>query len=132
MKNQSMRFDVPDGDLSEKRFEFNGFECLALRHPAMGHWCGYIALPVDHPLYGAHYYECSDIEVHGGLSYSEDHAPRHPFDAKWWLGFDTAHCNDYMPGSRSLAGGWKYLSRHRIYRRSAQEARRTVSCYLQE
>lgn len=54
---------------------------------------GYIGLPKDHPWYGKHYDDI-DVDVHGGLTYSEDHKPKHEPDGLWWIGFDTGHYQD--------------------------------------
>lgn len=35
-----------------------GLECLILRHPSMGHLCGYVGLTSAHPAYGRGYGEC--------------------------------------------------------------------------
>jgi hypothetical protein len=88
------------------RFEWKhkGFPCLAVRHPRMGQWCGYVAVPPGHPYYEKPCDECADIDVHGGLTYA-DHCNRHichvpapgePDDV-WWLGFDCAHAGDVIP-----------------------------------
>lgn len=89
------------------RFEFEhaGMSCLMVRNMSYV-WCGYVAVPPGHPAYEKHYDEV-DVEVHGGLTYS-DHCqkdgpichlpnPGDP-DNVWWLGFDTCHWNDYSPG----------------------------------
>ena len=38
------------------------------------------------------------IDVHGGITYAEDHAPARCSDGHWWFGFDAAHCDDMSPG----------------------------------
>jgi hypothetical protein len=77
-----------------------GLPCVAKRHPDFGHWCGYVGVPSQHPLHGAHY-NGIDFEVHGGLTYSGLSQPGHPAEAvahadapehTWWLGF---HCHWY-------------------------------------
>lgn len=49
----------------------------------MGHRCGYVIIPKDHPYYNK---ECGeiDIDVHGGLTYSNETT----------FGFDCAHFGD--------------------------------------
>lgn len=92
-----------------------GLPCIIHRGRS-GAWCGYVAVPPDHPLHGVSYSEGPDsyIDVHGGLTYS---APcgEHPDDEHdgfgvchmpeegqpadvWWFGFDTAHFMDLQPG----------------------------------
>ena len=95
--------------------EETGLDCLAVRHPKRGHWCGYVGVAEGHPWFGKHYNEVrlADVEewpsVHGGLTFSdlcregdESEAICHvPFagrpDKVWWLGFDCAHCDDIQP-----------------------------------
>ena len=95
-----------------------GYPCLAQRGP-VGAWCGYVAVPVDHPTAGLDYYSSpfelkdfetltvarvnaqravNDIEVHGGLTYAGNDRI-HAMAAKgaWWFGFDCAHSRDYCP-----------------------------------
>lgn len=78
-----------------------GLRCSAIRHPSLGHWCGYVAVPAGHPLHGKDYdaahRECDTIDVHGGLTYARDHVPFAPSDGAWWFGFDCAHVGDIVP-----------------------------------
>lgn len=57
-------------------------------------FCGYVLIPEKHPLYRKHYIELErkdiDINVHGGLTYSDDHLL---VTREWCLGFD---CNHFM------------------------------------
>ena len=43
-------------DRIEWRDPKTGMPCLMLRHPRHGHWCGYAALPADHPWVGQNMY----------------------------------------------------------------------------
>lgn len=52
-----------------------------------GEFNGYVSLPVGHPWYGKHF-TCLDVDVHYGLSFSEEEHGR------WVIGFDTAHASD--------------------------------------
>lgn len=75
--------------------------CVIQRVPHSGHLCGYVGVPVWSPWHGK---EPSEAEVHGGITYSEDHLPRIELDlnfhVSWWIGFDCAHSGDYMPLSK--------------------------------
>lgn len=93
-----------------------GFPCLAVRHSDRGHWCGYVAVPGEHPLFGKNY-EAPDVEVHGGcLTYARAcdaskseaegicHVPGPgESDHVWWFGFDCAHAWDYSPYEMKLS-----------------------------
>lgn len=86
-----------------------GLPCLANRHKSNGHWCGYVGIPLLHPLYGLGYDE-PDVHVHGGLTFAgrcidgpEDEVVCHVVepgedDNVWWFGFDCAHGGDVLPG----------------------------------
>jgi len=58
-----------------------------------GYANGYIGLPKEHPWFNKHY-DNIDVDIHGGLTYSNDHPPKGEPDGLWWTGFDTAHCYD--------------------------------------
>jgi hypothetical protein len=87
-----------------KDFTHEGYACFLLRNN-VGVWCGYVGVPSSHPLYGVTHNDV-DVEVHGGLTYSNkcdghvchDPEPDMPDDV-WWFGFDTAHYRDYIPGN---------------------------------
>lgn len=89
--------------------EETGFPCLAVR-TGYGTWCGYVGVAEGHPWFQRHYRELEDVEVHGGLTFSDFCAPGardgggvcHIPDAGepehiWWLGFDCAHAFDVIP-----------------------------------
>lgn len=105
----------PDAD----QFEYLGYPCLALRHPTLGHWCGYVGVPEGHPLYALDYNAAGGIveyhfDVHGGVTYS---GPRGEM-THWFFGFDCGHALDYAPGlgaiGRSL--GFRHPEKWEIYR----------------
>jgi len=79
-----------------KKFQSNGFECIAQMSES-NIPCGYIGLPKGHKLYGKDYdraHKIKNINVHGGLTYAEDHVPGCKPDGLWWLGFDMGHAGD--------------------------------------
>lgn len=67
---------------------------LLIMRAGMGHLCGYVGLPADHPLYGRDY-ESIDVDVHGGLTFSGHR--KCADETVWWLGFDCAHYGDMVP-----------------------------------
>lgn len=87
-------------------FVHAGFACLALRHPEHGNWCGYVAVPREHPAYGVKPLKKDlDLDVHRGLNYGAKcsglicHVPQPGMpDDVWWLGFDCGHSFDLCPG----------------------------------
>jgi hypothetical protein len=46
---------------------------------------GYVSIPEGHKFYGKNYDELYELDVNGGLTYSE------PEESGWVVGFDTAH-----------------------------------------
>jgi len=83
-------------------WEHNGLPCITHRG-GNGAWCGYVGVPPTHPLHGKRYGEV-DLEVHGGLTYSDAchghicHTPKPgEGDDVWWFGFDCAHAFDLCP-----------------------------------
>lgn len=95
--------------------EQTGLDCLAVRHPSYGHWCGYVGVPEGHPAYGKKYDSVDgSVDVHGGLTFSDfcqEDEPEHgichvPFPGRpekvWWLGFDACHIWDLQPAKESL------------------------------
>lgn len=54
---------------------------------------GYIGVSPEHPWFGKDY-DNVDANVHGGLTYARNRAPKQEPDGYWWIGFDTAHLND--------------------------------------
>jgi hypothetical protein len=91
----------------------SNLDCLMVRHPSLGHWCGYVGVTEGHPAFEKGYDDV-DVRVHGGLTFanacqeSEDPAtgvchvaqPGRP-DHVFWLGFDCAHGGDVSPGMQS-------------------------------
>lgn len=74
-----------------------------------GCYCGYVALPSLHPLYGAKLEDerIYELDVHGGVTYSDilnlaADDESHALDTAWCIGFDTAHMSDYQPLATSL------------------------------
>lgn len=64
------------------------------------HPTAYIKIPKDHKLYGLserELYKEIDINVHGGITYAEEglYLNKQQIEG-WFLGWDYAHCGDYM------------------------------------
>lgn len=89
--------------------DFTGYDCLIKRNHS-GVFCGYVAIPISHPMYGK-FYDDVEVAVHGGLTYSDEcdgypdtgicHVSKDD-DKAWWLGFDCAHAGDLMPATIEL------------------------------
>jgi hypothetical protein len=93
--------------------EATGYACLFVRNE-QGALCGYVGVPKGHPWHGQDYDHIS-ADAHGGLTFSAGcchsddpaegvcHIPGEGEpDNVWWVGFDCAHCFDFIPGRMSL------------------------------
>jgi hypothetical protein len=81
-------------------------------HNGNGYRCGYVRIPVEHPLHGEKGINLDDLEAHGGISFA---AADYPCDDEqdgggWWIGFDCAHPYDApdisLFGSDDDIPGW--------------------------
>lgn len=71
--------------------------CRLLRHPDLGHLCGYVGVPPAHPCSGKGYDDV-EVEVHGGLTFAREGGGRPELPEDFWrFGFDCAHYGDYSP-----------------------------------
>lgn len=100
-------WDAGPWDDEPDRVDFTtnvGLPGLILRN-RLGSLCGYVAVDAAHPLYETDYHK-PDLDVHGGLTYSDKcqedgpvchtPAPGEPDDV-WWFGFDCGHGMDISP-----------------------------------
>ena len=97
---------IPKGPWSKEddREEFihAGYPCVLQRAP-LGHWCGYVGIPKDHPDYDKDYDDMDGINIHWGLTYAERcngiicHKTDDSEDDRYWFGFDCAHAGDVIP-----------------------------------
>jgi hypothetical protein len=86
------------------KFKYKNFECAIVRtckpdgpdHIFGGHLCGYVCLPDTHVYFKKNYSDI-DIDVHGGLTFSEMAGV-----GKYWIGFDCSHSGDYTPSTEKL------------------------------
>ena len=99
-----------------------GMPCLMVRNSA-GAWCGYVAVTEGHPYFKVDYNDFEDyLYVHGGVTFTGEcrpnaseergicHVPgEDESDDVWWIGFDTAHHMDFVPGfNKHLVSGDVY------------------------
>lgn len=66
-------------------FRHEGFACT-VRHYIS--YMGYVDVPEGHPWHGLGYEDLADVDVHGGLSYSDTEG------TLWRVGFDCGHADD--------------------------------------
>jgi hypothetical protein len=73
--------------------EETGYKCTALRNKYNGTWCGYVYIPKGHPSFAITSIFKHDVDVHGGISYSNSSI----INEEWCLGFDCNHLWDSSP-----------------------------------
>lgn len=126
-----------------------GLPCIIRRDPQGGHLCGFVGLPIGHPLFGfrADTIPATVIWVHGGINYAEPcdqskpheisichvagHHPRETFtqrptdlpiteaDDAWWFGFSCDQVTDEIPGNQEHAAQAQRLGLKQTYRDEA-------------
>ena len=77
-----------------RKWQYKGYD-LSIYRAASGNYCGYVAIPKAHLLYGVDYDDpaMSGFPVHGGVTFTD-----YDDDGYWLVGFDCAHGGDYIPG----------------------------------
>jgi hypothetical protein len=85
--------------------EDTGLTCIILRHPELGHLCGYVVVPESNLLYGKDWMdgEVCGLDAHGGITFSKErYLLRDPTTKKHLIGFDCAHAGDLSPGNVAM------------------------------
>lgn len=88
--------DIIQKEPNYETFEYKGFKVVIKRMMYMGGQLnGYVRIPQGHEFYGKGYDHdgLMNIECHGGLTFSGDLEN----DGDFYIGFDTAHYQDYVP-----------------------------------
>jgi len=102
-----------DDEVSGKQWfdETTGLPCLIRRTP-LGHLCGYVGLPSNHPWHGKPYSRIRlDVNVHGNLTYAGKTPDDFALPGYWWIGFDCSHSFDLVPGMRiNYAGEYRTIA----------------------
>ena len=92
--------DEPD-ELAWREF-ITGYQCY-IRRSSYGTFCGYVRVPYTNKLYRKSYTSVTypGLDVHGGITFS---GTLQSYGKKgWWVGYDTAHWDDYSPGMAAWA-----------------------------
>lgn len=94
--------------------EATGLDCLIVRAPVSGAWCGYVGVPPGHPLYDNADAAEEHLWPHGGITFQDFCEPGEPaygichvasagaVEKPYWVGFDCAHAEDYPPAMEAL------------------------------
>jgi hypothetical protein len=92
--------DIIQHEPNYETFEYRGFKVVIKRMMYMGGQLnGYVRIPKAHKFYQKGYDDIP-IECHGGLTFAGDLEN----DGDWYVGFDTAHYQDYMPFLQMVLG----------------------------
>lgn len=139
------KFTLPEGFENEpdivKGYHM-GVAYRVIRHPKMGHLCGYAKLPIGHPwlkkalalkweekwfsrkYHRAHkgydYAPISNVRVHGGITFFGKLSRGRGY----WIGFDCAHCDDLVPGLRI---DWTVYRDVEYVRRNCKELAKAIA-----
>ena len=103
MKLEELKVLVPNVEYKQMEYQENRKIEILFTGEYMGyrfyilnlgtHPTAYIEIPEGHDLFGKHYDDIN-IDVHGGLTYAEDHL-RGVKENSWFIGWDYAHAGDY-------------------------------------
>jgi hypothetical protein len=77
-------------------FNYKGYTCYIIRNiKATGCLCGYVQLPINHPLVAKAKRSYMDldkyIKVHGGITYGQQAIAKETGEENYYIGFDTGH-----------------------------------------
>lgn len=81
-------------------FTIGDFSCVIMRIRDMGHLCGYIFLPEEHPAFPARSVLENELKCHGGITYNR------AAKGGQWFGFNCAHAGDLVPAYFNGTGRW--------------------------
>lgn len=106
------------GDRHCEHGKLSDYRYVIARGP-IGCLNGYIQLPDGHPwLSAGEYCDDANVDVHGGITYGPDSGR--------WIGFDTAHLGDMIPGFQDGAEWTREMVlseiRHLISQASSSES----------
>jgi hypothetical protein len=101
----------------EEHFDHLGVKCRIVRvmkqemNGSMfgGHFCGYIMVPEGHPWIKKDSPFSIDADVHWGITYGE-----YDEHGKYWIGFDCAHLDDYIPSMEAMKKPGGFLDKHTV------------------
>jgi hypothetical protein len=108
--------------------DFDTFYACVARRNVLGAWCGYVGLPLHHPLYRTPADDRSFefIDCHGGISYAgfleEDSKQFSPPVRLWWVGFSAMEESDMLPEILDRAPSDAEKSRPKVKRRKKGES----------
>lgn len=86
--------DIIQKEPNYETFEYKGFKCVIKRMMYLGGQLnGYVRIPEGHKYYSKGYDDIP-VECHGGLTFAGELIDG---DTDYYIGFDTAHYQDYMP-----------------------------------
>lgn len=84
--------DITKNDIIKfKEGKFEGYKYYICGNPINGIPLAYVVLPKNHKLYNKDYMEISDINCHGGLTFSGNRFK------EFVIGWDYGHAGDFSP-----------------------------------
>lgn len=99
MKDLDVILEKVKKEGNKKVFQYKDYNCIIRRIMDAGHLCGYVEIPEGHKFFERSYYDIENLEVHGGLTFSDwGFGEDKDFSSeKWYLGFDLHHAYDLAP-----------------------------------
>lgn len=93
-----------EADCEAWRDSKTGYQCCISRGWS-GALCGYVRVPMGHPAYrkkASH--AVNRLQAHGGITFTGRPYSLTYRRTGWWVGFDCAHGDDYLPRRPELTG----------------------------
>lgn len=81
----------PPEEYVSRQWKAHGLDCAVVRGEIS--YCGYVRVPSEHPDADKFYDDVSDVEVHGGLTFTRKAESK--IGGGRWFGFDTGHYTDW-------------------------------------
>jgi len=90
--------------------------------------CGYVGIPLDHPLAGKHYDDI-DLPCHGGMTFSGEGTGEYLPKGFYWYGWDYGHAGNFM----NLPGGIgdRLGGRRWTVEEVVEDSREAISAFIQ-
>jgi hypothetical protein len=79
----------------EREWTAYGFKCVVVQAREAQHRCGYVRIPPSHVDYNKEH-DNIDVNIHGGLTFSQLEDCIEEDGKGYWIGFDCAHFQDAM------------------------------------
>jgi hypothetical protein len=80
----------------EREWTAYGLKCVVVQAREARHRCGYVRIPPSHVDYNKEHDNIVDVNIHGGLTFSQLEDCIEEDGQGYWVGFDCNHSQDAM------------------------------------